>query len=128
MTISSDQVSSLSRGGGKVMSARGGKIGSIGQIYLDNQTDEPTWVTVKTGLFGASESFAPLADATVQGNNIAINYNKAKIKDAPRVDPDGSLSPAEEDRLYEYYGIAGTGCEAEAAGDTGEFDEDGNRP
>ena len=109
MTISSNQVSKLSSGGGNVVSASGGKIGSIGQIYLDNQTDDPTWVTVKTGLFGTSESFAPLADATVQGNDIAINYDKDKIKDAPRVDPDGSLSPAEEDRLYEYYGLAGTG-------------------
>ncbi|MGK9269817.1 YsnF/AvaK domain-containing protein [Williamsia muralis] len=109
MTITSNQVSKLSSGGGNVVSASGGKIGSIGQIYLDNQTDEPTWVTVKTGLFGTSESFAPLADATVQGNDIAINYDKDKIKDAPRVDPDGNLSPAEEDRLYEYYGLAGTG-------------------
>lgn len=127
MTISTDQVISLSSGGGKVVSASGGKIGSIGQIYIDNQTDEPTWVTVKTGLLNPSEKFAPLADATVQGNDIAINYDKDKIKDAPEVDPDGSLSPAEEDRLYEYYGLAGTGGDDEVAGDTGEVDEDGKK-
>jgi hypothetical protein len=28
------------------------KVGGIGQIYLDDVTSEPTWVTVKTGLFG----------------------------------------------------------------------------
>ena len=109
MTISSNQVSSLFAGGGKVVSASGSKIGSIGQIYLDNQTDEPTWVTVKTGLFNTSESFVPLADATVRGKDIAVDHEKDKIRDAPRVDPDGSLSPTEEDRLYAYYGLAGTG-------------------
>jgi uncharacterized protein (TIGR02271 family) len=127
VTISSDQVSTLSSSGGNVVSTTGGKIGSIGQIYLDNTTDEPSWVTVKTGLFGTSESFVPLANATVQGNDVAVNYDKDKIKDAPRVDPDGDLSPAEEDRLYEYYGLAGTRGNVDAGhvGNTGNAGDSG---
>ncbi len=80
------------------------KIGSVGQIYLDNDTDRPEWVTVKTGLFGTKETFVPLADATVSGNDVHVPYGKDKVKDAPRVDADGALSPAEEDELYAYYG------------------------
>ena len=30
----------------------GSKIGEIGQIYLDEQTGQPLWVTVTTGMFG----------------------------------------------------------------------------
>ncbi|MDX6319973.1 MAG: hypothetical protein QOD35_3373, partial [Nocardioidaceae bacterium] len=27
----------------------GSKIGSVGQVYLDDQTGQPAWVTVNTG-------------------------------------------------------------------------------
>ena len=38
----------------------GEKIGRIGQVYVDEESGEAGWVTVSTGLFGLSESFAPL--------------------------------------------------------------------
>ena len=40
------------------------KVGSIGQVYLDDQTDEAKFATVKTGLFGTNETFVPLNAAT----------------------------------------------------------------
>jgi hypothetical protein len=52
-----------------------------------------TWVTVKTGLFGTSESFVPLDSATQNGNDIVVPHTKDKVKDAPRVAPDGHLEP-----------------------------------
>lgn len=53
---------------------------------------QPSFARVKTGLFGSSESFLPLSEATVQGSDIVVPYSKAQVKDAPRVDPDGHLS------------------------------------
>ena len=105
MSLTTDQARTLAGSGGNVVSTSGGKIGGIGQIYLDDATGQPSWITAKTGLFGTSESFVPLENATVSGNDVAVGYDKDKVKDAPRVDPDGSLSPEEEDRLYEYYGL-----------------------
>jgi uncharacterized protein (TIGR02271 family) len=105
VSLTTDQARTLAGSGGNVVSTSGGKIGSIGQIYLDDATGQPSWITAKTGLFGTSESFVPLENATVSGNDVAVAYDKDKVKDAPRVDPDGSLSPEEEDRLYEYYGL-----------------------
>ena len=93
---------------GNVVTTNGDKIGGIGQIYLDDNTGEPNWVTVKTGLFGTSESFVPLDGADLRGGDIVVKYDKATIKDAPRVDADGSISPEEEDALYSYYGLGGT--------------------
>ncbi|MFP5282764.1 MAG: DUF2382 domain-containing protein [Actinomycetes bacterium] len=107
MPITSDQLRTLAGAGGNVVSTSGDKIGSIGQIYLDDNTGEPTWVTVKTGLFGTSESFVPLQGADSRGDDIVVSYDKATVKDAPRVDDDGSISPEEEDRLYAYYGLGG---------------------
>ncbi|PZT97170.1 YsnF/AvaK domain-containing protein [Williamsia sp. D3] len=119
MSITTEQVSTLTSSGGNVVSTSGAKIGSIGQIYLDNTTDEPTWVTVKTGLFGTSESFVPLANASVRGDDVVVDYDKDVITDAPRVDPDGSLAPQEEDRLYEYYGLGTGTAGTETTGQSG---------
>jgi uncharacterized protein (TIGR02271 family) len=82
----------------------GEKIGKIDDIYLDRQSGEPEWAAVKTGLFGTNVSFVPLEGASPSGDEIRLNYDKATVKDAPNVDPDGELSPEEERRLYEYYG------------------------
>jgi uncharacterized protein (TIGR02271 family) len=97
----------------------GDKLGKVGQVYLDDQTGRPEWATVSTGLFGTSETFVPLADATVSGGTLRVPYEKAKVKDAPRVDADqGHLSPAEEDELYRYYGIGVATSGTETAGYT----------
>ena len=90
---------------GDVLSASGEKIGSVGQLYLDDQTGEPTFVTANTGLFGMSQSFVPLRGARVENGNVVVDFDKTTVKDAPRIDDDGSLSPAEEDQLYAYYGM-----------------------
>lgn len=49
--------------GGTVLDQDNNKIGKIEQIYLDDQSSEPEWVTVKTGFFGGAASFVPLRDA-----------------------------------------------------------------
>ena len=107
MPITENDLSGLRSG--NVVDTTGDKIGSIGQIYLDDQTGEPTFVTANTGLFGTSQSFVPLQGASVRDGDIVVSYDKATVKDAPRIDDDGSLSPAEEDQLYTYYGLGGTG-------------------
>ena len=106
MRISRTQMESLATSGGNVVAADGQKIGSIGQVYVDDSTGEPSFVTVKTGLFGTAESFVPLQDATVTGSDIRVAYNKTDVKDAPRVDPDERITPTEEQRLYAHYGIS----------------------
>jgi uncharacterized protein (TIGR02271 family) len=82
----------------------GDKIGSIGNVYLDEQTGQPEWLTVKTGLFGMRESFVPTADARAEGDTVRVPYEKSQVKDAPNVDADGALSEEEESRLYRHYG------------------------
>ncbi|HEU4907859.1 MAG TPA: photosystem reaction center subunit H, partial [Propionibacteriaceae bacterium] len=68
---------------------------------------EPTWVTVKTGLFGTSESFVPLSSARLEGDDILVDYDKDTIKNAPRIDADGDLTPREELALFRYYSRPG---------------------
>ncbi|NUT72241.1 PRC-barrel domain-containing protein [Pseudarthrobacter sp. C4D7] len=101
--LNRENLENLLTKGGNVVGSDGAKIGSIGQLYADDDTGEPTWVTVKTGLFGTSESFVPVEGAHHQGEDLVVPFTKEHVKDAPRVDADGHLTPEEEDRLYTYY-------------------------
>lgn len=85
----------------------GNKIGDAKHVFLDDVTTQPEWVSVKTGLFGTSESFIPISDASLVEDRLQVPYTKDTVKDAPNVDVDagGHLSEEEEHSLYEHYGI-----------------------
>jgi uncharacterized protein (TIGR02271 family) len=117
-----ENIDRLLSAGGNVLTTDGDKIGSIGQVYADDDSGEPTWVTVKTGLFGTSESFVPLQSARVEGNDILVPYTKDQVKDAPRVAEDGHLEPDEEDRLYTHYGLSGGTTYTDTTRSTGRTD------
>ncbi|HEX3301594.1 MAG TPA: PRC-barrel domain-containing protein [Thermomicrobiales bacterium] len=102
MSITTEQLRAAYLRSGNVY-AGSEKLGRIGQIYLDDETSEPTWVTVKTGLFGTSESFVPLNSARLEGDDILVDHDKDTIKNAPRIDADGDLTPREELALFRYY-------------------------
>jgi uncharacterized protein (TIGR02271 family) len=83
----------------------GDKIGKIGAVYYDDNTDQPKWVTVHTGLFGTNETFVPIQGADFSGDRVTLAYEKAQVKDAPNISEDGHLTPQEEEQLYRYYGL-----------------------
>jgi uncharacterized protein (TIGR02271 family) len=86
-------------------SADGEKLGKVGQLFLDDETGRPEFVTVNTGLFGTNETFIPVSDATFNGDRLTVPFSKDQVKDAPNVDAEnGHLDRSEERRLYEYYG------------------------
>ena len=89
-----------------VHSTDGEKIGGIGQVYLDDATGEPEWVTVKTGLFGTKETFVPISQAEMTADGMVVPYSKDMVKGAPNVEVDGEhLSVEEEAELYRHYGL-----------------------
>jgi uncharacterized protein (TIGR02271 family) len=101
----------------------GNKIGEAKHVFLDDVSGRPEWVTVKTGLFGSSESFVPVRDASLVQDHLEVPYRKDKVKGAPNVDVDagGHLSEDEEHRLYDYYGIDWDSVLAES-GEAGDRD------
>jgi uncharacterized protein (TIGR02271 family) len=103
--------------GHKLVDEAGTKIGTIDQVYLDDQTREPEWVSVNTGMFGGRGSFVPLENAHSAGEDFQVPYDKGKIKEAPPLDVDSHLSVADEERLYQYYGVSGHG-QSGPTGDT----------
>jgi uncharacterized protein (TIGR02271 family) len=96
----------------------GSKVGKVDQIYLDDQSGEPNWVTVNTGMFGTSTSFVPLEGASFDGDDIRLAYDKDRIKGAPRIDVDQHLEREQEDELYRYYGLSAGGQQTADTGQT----------
>jgi stress response protein YsnF len=91
--------------GAPAYDSAGEKIGKVGQLFLDDETGQPEFVTVNTGFFGTSESFVPVADAQLSGDRLMVPYTKDHVKDAPSVDADGGhLDHDDEAALYTHYG------------------------
>ena len=109
--------------GAAVLDSDGDKIGTVGQIYVDTDNGNPSWVSVRTGLFGMSETFVPIDQADQAGDDIRVPFQKDFVKDAPRIDVDGALEHSQEDELYRYYGSGPTGN----SGTTGRSDYDTGR-
>ena len=115
MTTSQEQLRQLT--GATAYDRDGDKLGRIGQVYFDDNTDQPKWITVNTGLFGMGESFVPLQGAQFGGDRVTLAYDKATIKDAPNVDGERHLDVEEEQQLYRHYGLDyGGGFSGERAG------------
>jgi uncharacterized protein (TIGR02271 family) len=91
--------------GASLVDRNGDKVGKVEDIYLDQDTRQPEWALVNTGMFGARQSFVPLANASFSGDQLSVGWEKSQIKDAPHADPDGELSQDEEARLYQHYGL-----------------------
>ena len=94
----------LSYRGEALSGSDGEKLGTIEEIYLDTETQQPEWAVVTTGLFATKQTFVPIGDASTSGDGMTVPYDKATVTDAPSIDPDGQLSEAEERQLYEHYG------------------------
>jgi len=83
----------------------GDKLGTIDAIYLDDETGQPEWATVASGLFSAKAAFVPLAQAQATGDNVQVPYDKQQVTDAPSMEADGQLSQDDEAALYRHYGL-----------------------
>ncbi|HLL50152.1 MAG TPA: PRC and DUF2382 domain-containing protein [Thermomicrobiales bacterium] len=101
--IARDQI--LEARGATVLTADGSKAGTVEDIYLDRDTDNPEWALINTGLFGTRFTFVPMTEARSEGNDILVPYTKDQIKGAPNMDANGELSQEDETDLYAYYGL-----------------------
>ena len=101
--------------GKPVIGSDGSKIGTVADVYFDQDTNEPEWALVTTGLFGSKHSFVPITNATTSGGEVRIPFTKDQVKGAPNLDDDGELSQDEEAMLAQHYGMS----YSEAPSDTG---------
>ncbi len=102
--LSNDDIARLD--GGTVYGTDGNKLGSLGQVYLDDTTGQPAWVTVHTGFFGTRQTFVPLNRARTTDEGLTVPYDKETVKGAPSIEPEqGHLSEQQTGDLYRYYSL-----------------------
>jgi uncharacterized protein (TIGR02271 family) len=111
--------------GRTAIDSNGDKVGKVGQVYLDDQTGQPAWVTVTTGLFGTKQSFAPLQGAAVEGDDVRLAVPKDLIKDAPNIDDDGHMAESEQQTLFQHYAqyVNGGGYHESAGNGTQDYSQ-----
>jgi hypothetical protein len=101
--------------------AEDNRIGKVSKVYNDDQSGQPMWLLVETGLFGTRQSFAPIHGARLVGERVVLAVSKDQIKDAPNIDEDAHISQSEEDALREYYsGYLGSAEESGGNEDSGQ--------
>ena len=82
----------------------GEKIGKLEDVYVDVETDEPVFGTVKEGLIGRHLTFVPLNGITIGPDNLQVTVPKEQVKNAPNIDLQGDeLSQTDESALYHHY-------------------------
>jgi uncharacterized protein (TIGR02271 family) len=104
----------------------GDKLGTIDAIYLDDETGQPEWATVTSGMFTAKTAFVPLAQAQDTGDSVQVPYDKDQVKSAPSMEADGQLSQDEEAELYRHYGLDYSEHRSDSGLPAGERDRDGD--
>lgn len=93
----------------KVVDQDDAKVGTVKQVFVDDDSGQPLFVSVATGLFGMSESFVPLQGATFDGDAVHVTFEKDMVKDAPRIDADDALTDPQQEQIWDYYfGAQGT--------------------
>jgi uncharacterized protein YrrD len=90
---------------GKALVDRDGqKIGKLEDVYVDVETDEPMFGTVKEGLISRHLTFVPLAGITIGPDDLQMAVTKEQVKSAPNIELHGDeLSRADESALYHHY-------------------------
>jgi hypothetical protein len=82
----------------------GEKIGRLVDVYVDTETDEPRFATVKEGFIGRHLTFVPLDGVKVGPDELRVAVSKNLVESAPNVDQHGGeLSQADESTLYHHY-------------------------
>ncbi len=96
----------------------GEKLGSLGDLYLDRETDKPAYAGIRTGLFGRNESIVPLAGVRESENeDLVVPYEKSLVDAAPNLEPDAALTPEQEETLFAHYGEQGERDKGDPFGD-----------
>jgi len=90
---------------GKVLVDRNGeKIGKLQDVYVDVETDEPQFGTVKEGFIGRHLTFVPLGAIQIGPGDLQVTVTKEQVRSAPDIEMHGEeLSQEDESALYHHF-------------------------
>ncbi|OFP25776.1 MULTISPECIES: PRC and DUF2382 domain-containing protein [unclassified Corynebacterium] len=83
----------------------GDKLGSVKEVFVDEQSGQPTFVEVNHGLFGMSSSLVPLRGHDFTGEELKLAFSKDRIENAPDFDSDKPLTPEAQADIFKHYDL-----------------------
>jgi sporulation protein YlmC with PRC-barrel domain len=90
--------------GKMLMDFNGEKIGKLEDVYVDVETDQPQFATVKEGLVGRHLTFVPLSGIQIGPDDLQVSVTKDQVKSAPNIEMHGDeLSQDDESALYHHF-------------------------
>jgi sporulation protein YlmC with PRC-barrel domain len=90
--------------GKMLVDLNGEKIGKLQDVYVDVETDQPQFGTVKEGLIGRHLTFVPLGGIRIGPDGLQVSVTKEQVKAAPSIEMHGDeLSQDDESALYHHF-------------------------
>jgi uncharacterized protein YrrD len=101
--------------GTQLVDRYGEKLGKLEDVYVDVETDEPMFGTVKEGRMGRHLTFVPLSAITIGPDHLQVKTTKNQVQGALDIKTeDDELSQADEAGLYHHYGLNYTAPDTES--------------
>jgi len=88
--------------GSDVIDAQGEKVGQLEDIYYDDDSGQPEWIGVKSGMINKTKHLVPLEGAQQSDGSLRIAYPKDRVEGTPEINEE-HISPATEAELYRIY-------------------------
>lgn len=79
------------------------KVGTIDNVYVTRQDEQPVFAAVLEGLIDARLVFVPVKLTYFDGNSVIANTTKEFINEAPSIRAGHNLNQQETQALYRYY-------------------------
>jgi len=112
--------------GADVIDVQGEKVGELEDIYYDDDTGQPEWIGVKSGMVNKAKHLVPLEGARQAGGSLRIAFPKDRVEDTPEIEEE-HISPRTEAELYRIYGLQ-TPIGFDSQGQTGQAGEARSEP
>jgi hypothetical protein len=91
--------------GAEVWNDLGETLGTVSGLFIDDLSSTPTWVAVRSGLFGRHHALVPLAQALWAEDRLLVPYTADELAAAPHSDPDEPLDAEQEQELFAHYNV-----------------------
>lgn len=90
--------------GRPVYGSDGDKIGDVDELFYDQDTREPEWLGIGTGIVGQKRLLVPVRRAELKDGRISVPYTADRVKATPEIEG-GEISQETERALYAHYGL-----------------------
>lgn len=92
--------------GSRVDDVYGTTIGEVAGVWTSPQTGRPRWLMLQWGRFGGHFTLVPFADASGGTADVWVPYDRATVREAPRVTPSHVLTAELDARFGAHYNAA----------------------